>query len=143
MGAATAAVVLSAATCVITGWRPWDFGTDPIDRLPYGLACTLPPVACLAVAVATIAAHRFRSPQDIGGTGMTEASSELPVLSAILQNTLEQVALAVPIYLAAAMLLPERGSGSVAAAAILFVLGRIGFARGYRGGAAKRASGSA
>lgn len=142
-GMAGAAIVVLAAgfSCAATGWRPWGFGTSAADRMLYGAACTLPAIACLAVAIGSVAARRFFSPEDIGGALSKVSTQELRIRAAILQNTLEQTGLAVPAFLAAAMLLPERWLGTVAAASILFVVGRIGFARGYRGGAAKRAFG--
>lgn len=143
MAAATLLVLATGASCVITGWHPQIVGSGASDRLLYGLACTLPVAACLAAAIASVAAYRFFTPDDIGGAGLTPGTAELRVRSAILQNTLEQAALAIPVYLAAAMMLPERLLGMVAAASILFVIGRVGFARGYRGGAAKRAFGFA
>jgi len=149
---AAAAVLIGGAglACGMTGWRPWTFGLGPFDRLAFGLACVLPPVASLAVAIGRVAAHRFFTPADLdasasdaGASEGARATPELRMLSAILQNTLEQVALATPVYLAAAMLLPERWLGLPAAASILFVVGRVSFARGYAAGAAGRAFGFA
>lgn len=143
MAAAGLVTLGAGAACALTGWRPWDFGTGLPDRLLYGFACILPVLACLAVAIGAAAAFRFGSPADIGGAALTEGTPGMRLRAGFLANTHEQVSVAVPVYLAAAMMLPERWLGTVAAASILFVAGRVGFARGYRGGAAKRAFGFA
>ncbi len=120
------------------------FGTGAIDRLLYGVACTLPVAACLAAAIGRRRARRFFTPEDIGGAGLTSGTAGIRIRAAILQNTLEQAALAMPASIYAVMLLPERWLGVTASAAsILFVIGRAAFARGYRSGAAKRAFGFA
>lgn len=141
---AAAAVLLAAvaAACGVTGWRPWR-GSIGEERLLYGLACALPVAVCLAVAIARVASHRFFTPADIAGGGLTAGTDEVRVLNAVLQNTLEQAALAIPTYAAAALFLPDRWLGAVAGASALFVIGRIAFARGYSGGAADRAFGFA
>ena len=141
IAAAVVLVVAVAGFCGATGWRPWSFGTGFEGRIAYGFACALPPLACLAVTIGRVAAHRHAMPEEIGGSGFGEPGPALRILLAVLQNTLEQVALAVPVYLAAALLLPERWLGCVAGASALFVIGRVAFARGYARGAAERAFG--
>jgi len=59
----------------------------------------------------------------------------------MLQNTLEQGALALPVYLFWALDAPPRLVPAVAGAALLFLVGRILFFRGYARGAAGRALG--
>ena len=143
MIAAGVLIVGTALLCGSSGWRPWGFGTDAGGRLGYGFACILPVLACLAVAIGRVASHRFHSPDEIAGAALAPTGPELRLLQSILQNTLEQVALATPVYLAAAALLPERWLGCVAAASALFVVGRVAFTRGYRKGARERAFGFA
>ncbi len=119
------------------GWRPLP------ERDPTGLAlvCLLLVALTLAVSIGRVAAHRLVTPEDIAGSGLTTGTDRVRALNAVVQNTLEQAVLAIPTYLAAAMLLPERRSGMIAAAAVLFVIGRLSFARGYTQGAAGRAFG--
>ena len=142
IAAASVLVVAVAGFCGATGWRPWSFGAGLEGRLAYGFACALPPLACLAVTIGRVAAHRHATPEEIAGSAFVgEPGPALRILLAVLQNTLEQVALAVPVYLAAALLLPEQWLGCVAGASALFVIGRVAFARGYARGAAERAFG--
>jgi hypothetical protein len=58
-----------------------------------------------------------------------------------MQNTLEQAVLAITAYAIWTVVMPHEWLGSIAAAALLFVAGRVLFARGYMGGAPGRALG--
>ncbi len=60
---------------------------------------------------------------------------------AILQNTLEQVVLAVPAHLALASVLPPDRMAVLAALVALFVAGRVAFVIGYLAARAGRAFG--
>ncbi len=62
-------------------------------------------------------------------------------MQAVLQNTLEQGALAVVTYLAWAFIMPPTFLSVVPLAAIAFAAGRVLFIRGYGRGAASRALG--
>ena len=101
------------------------------------------PVACLLVAIARLARHRFFTPEDLDGSGLTQGTETARILQAILQNTLEQVTLALPIYLLWALTLPSTWQAVIPLNALLFVLGRVLFARGYAHGAPARALGFA
>jgi hypothetical protein len=95
----------------------------------------------LFLAVARLAAHRFLSPQDIAGAGLTTATPRARVLAALVQNTLEQTVLAVVTYgVWLALAGPARGL-LVVACAVLFGAGRLLFFLGYEHGAAARAVG--
>ena len=63
------------------------------------------------------------------------------MLRALLQNTLEQAVLAVAVYSAWAAAMPFVWLRAIPVAAVLFIAGRVLFARGYRKGAAGRAMG--
>lgn len=106
-------------------------------------ASWLGPLAALAAAIGVVANLRFFSPADIDGAGLTTESPRLRVPRAILANTLEQAALAVPIYTALAILLPARELLMPLLLSLAFVVGRIAFSLGYAKGAATRSFGFA
>jgi len=60
-----------------------------------------------------------------------------------LQNTLEQSCLAVPVYIATAIVAPATVLSVVPAAAAMFFVGRLLFFAGYANGAPSRAYGFA
>jgi uncharacterized membrane protein YecN with MAPEG domain len=98
---------------------------------------------CLAINIALLARHRFFTPADIDGGGLSDATPEAHLLQSMLQNTLEQTVLALSIHLVWAATMPQRWQAAVPAAAVLFLLGRVLFWRGYAHGAAARAVGFA
>jgi hypothetical protein len=97
----------------------------------------------LFVCIARLAKHRFFTPADIHGSGLTEGTVRARLLQALLQNTLEQTALAAAVYLGAALILPLNRVPAVPAAAVMFVIGRVLFFARYRHGAPARAYGFA
>ena len=101
------------------------------------------PVLILGIAIGRLAKHRFFNADDIDGAGLTVASAEAKLLQALLQNTLEQTALAVPTYLAWALLMPGAWLSTVPMAATFHALGRLLFFFGYEKGAGHRALGFA
>lgn len=110
-------------------------------RLAWALPWTLLPALALMISIMRVANYRFASPQDIDGSGLTNGTPAIQILRAVLQNTLEQALLAVLAYCIWSVTMPLRWLGVVPAAAVLFVTGRIFFARGYERGAAGRATG--
>jgi hypothetical protein len=92
-------------------------------------------------AVGSLANQRFFNAEDIDGRGLTVGSARARVLSAILQNTLEQVVLALSVHVCCSLLLPFAWLPAVPASAMLFALGRALFCRGYARGAPGRALG--
>jgi hypothetical protein len=103
----------------------------------------LVPVLILGIAIGRLAKHRFFNADDIVGAGLTVASAEAKLLQALLQNTLEQTALAVPTYLAWALLMPGAWLSTVPMAATFHALGRLLFFFGYEKGAGHGALGFA
>lgn len=97
----------------------------------------------LAISVGLLARHRFFSPEDIDGGGLSLGTETASVLQATLQNTLEQTVLAVLVHLAWASLMPVSWLAVIPAAVVLFLWGRVLFVRGYRAGAPSRALGFA
>lgn len=126
-------------------WRP-AFLTAPAalaERFAETLRWDALVLLCLVAAIGNLARHRFFTPADINGGGLTSATDTARVLQAVLQNTLEQAVIAVLAHLLWAAATPSGWSAAVPAAVLLFVAGRIGFAAGYRNGAAARAFGFA
>lgn len=119
-------------------------GHDSLEaRFEWLSLALLLPAATLAFAIARLAGHRFFTPQDMDGSALTAGTDRARLLQSLLQNTLEQVALALPVYFAWAMFAPGRLLPTLPAAGCLFLLGRLLFFRGYVHGAAARALGFA
>lgn len=110
-------------------------------RLGFALRCDLLVVIWLVAAVAAVARGRFFSAADIDGAGFGASSARIAVASAVLQNTLEQVVLAVTVHLGLASLLHEREMVLVPLLVGLFCAGRLAFWMGYRHRAEGRALG--
>jgi hypothetical protein len=100
-------------------------------------------VACLAIHIGLLARHRFFSPDDIDGGGLTAGTSKAHLLQSMLQNTLEQSVLALGVHLIWAAVMPRASQAAVPVAAMLFAIGRVLFWRGYAVGAPHRALGFA
>ncbi|MBS9720918.1 MAPEG family protein [Tianweitania sp. BSSL-BM11] len=141
LGMAVAALVTGVALAAAVILSP-DTITPLPDRLKLVLTCDLFVVLWLALAIGTVARLRFFSVQDIAGSAFTEQSQQIRVASAFLQNTLEQVTLAVPVHLALACLVGDYDYIFPTLAA-LFCLGRLLFWIGYKRGARARAFGFA
>jgi len=114
---------------------------EPGARLAWVLKWALLPVLTLMISIMRVANFRFSSPEDIDGSGLTDGTPQARVLRAILQNTLEQVVLAVAAYAIWAAVMPYAWLRVVPVAAVLLVAGRVLFARGYARGAPGRATG--
>jgi len=114
---------------------------EPGARIAWALKWALLPVLTLMISIMRVANHRFSSPEDIDGSGLTDGTPQARVLRAILQNTLEQAVLAVAAYAIWAAVMPYAWLRVVPVAAVLFVAGRVLFARGYARGAPGRATG--
>lgn len=111
-------------------------------RLKVAIMADLVVVAWLAAGIGNVARLRFLSPADITGGGRPDASTAVRDASAILQNTLEQVTLAIPVHIAAAVVI-DRSLTLLVALGIIFTIGRTSFWRGYRRGSQARAFGFA
>ncbi|NBX53672.1 MAG: MAPEG family protein [Betaproteobacteria bacterium] len=115
--------------------------TTFLMRLKLAAWASLAPASTLFLCIARMAKHRLFTPQDIQGSALTEGTERAKLLQSLLQNTLEQTVLTVPVYFAAALLFPPTLLPLVAAAGALFGVGRILFFSGYAGGAPSRATG--
>ena len=100
-------------------------------------------LVCLAVNIGLLARHRFFTPDDIDGGGLTPGTATAHLLQSMLQNTLEQSVLALGVHVIWASVMPLAWQAAVPAAVILFVVGRALFWRGYASGAPGRALGFA
>lgn len=140
-GLAIAILVLAAAIC----WQPaWATPlAQPVQRLIFTLQWDAIPLLCLVVAIASLARHRFLTPADIHGSGLTRGTDRAQVLQAVIQNTLEQAVVAVLAHLVWTAAMPRGWLAAIPAAALLFLAGRILFALGYARGAPARALGFA
>lgn len=114
---------------------------EPGARIAWALKWALLPVLTLMVSIMRVANHRFSTPEDIDGAGLTDGTAQVRVLRAVLQNTLEQAVLAVAAYAIWAAVMPYSWLRLIPIAAMLFVAGRVLFARGYARGAPGRATG--
>lgn len=127
-------------------WAPPPFllppGPFPLT-LANSLRWDLPLLLCLLSFIGILGRHRFLTPEEMDGSGLTQASGTTRILQAVLQNTLEQVILAVGAHSLWAVMMPVHLQGVVPVASILFVLGRILFWQGYKHGAPGRAMGFA
>jgi hypothetical protein len=142
-GVIPAALVSVAGMCVGPILLPMNAlpAEEAGARLAWALPWALLPILMLMISIMRVANHRFASPEDIDGSGLTVGSAHVLVLRAILQNTLEQAVLAAAAYSIWSVSMPLKWLGVIPAAALLFVLGRILFMAGYERGAGERATG--
>jgi hypothetical protein len=120
-----AALVFMTAFFVIV-FRLTDFNLAPagaIDfsfRLTYALKCDVFAALCLLAGIGTIANRRFFSSEAIGGG----PSQSIEIDLRYVQNTLEQLVLAIIAHLALVLVVPANSIRVVAILVILFVIGR-------------------
>jgi len=143
------ALAMALGLTVTMGWLALAVALDaghpaqPLaERLQAALRADLFVVGWLAAAIADVARRRFFSRDDIAGSAAGAASRPVREAAAILQNTAEQVVLAVPVHLALATVM-ARPTVALAALAALFGAGRALFWLGYRRGPGGRALGFA
>lgn len=139
IGAACALAII-----IFGAWlNPFFFqsGLNDFARLSVAIKASLLPAVFLAIAIGRLAKHRFFVPEDIDGNGLSQGSHQAILLQSLLQNTLEQFALAIIAYCAWAIIMPSEWLSVVPLAAIAFALGRVMFFIGYIKGAPSRAIG--
>ena len=141
MGLAMLMAVATFAFSAAYFTRVWGVGTDLASRITLGAWSLVPPAFALFVCIARLAKHRFFTPEDIHGSGLTGGTDKAKLLQALLQNTLEQACLALPVYMATSIVAPAPLLPAVPAAAAMFLVGRLFFFAGYANGAPSRAYG--
>jgi len=125
-----------AATVAIFLWPSLPpVPADTEGRLALWLACSVGITMWLLIAVGRLAGHRFFTPADIDGGGLTEGTAKAKLLQTLIQNTLEQCLLAIPAYGAWLWLAPAGRGGLVVLCTGCFALGRLLFFAGYARGA--------
>ena len=140
-GAAITIVVIVLA--VLAGPMALSPEASEGERLAFAISADAFIALWLGISVGLLARHRFFTPEDIDGGGLSRGSETANVLQSTLQNTLEQSVLAVLVHLAWSILMPVSWISAIPAAVLLFLCGRVLFVRGYRGGAPSRALGFA
>ena len=134
-----------AIAIVVLGtlFNPFGFNElmPPINKLNTAIMWSLIPTIFLAISIGRLAKHRFFTPEDIDGGGLSVGSSRAKLLQSLLQNTFEQTVLATLVYCAWAVVMPVTWLSVIPLAAISFGLGRILFFVGYEKGAPSRAVG--
>ena len=138
---AGAAAAITAICLTFAALHPASDSLTLEARLHFFALGGLGPALALMICIGRLANHRFRTPEDLDGSGLTVGSPRAKVLQALLQNTLEQLALAGLVYLACAMLGSARVASAIPVASALFLLGRVLFFWGYSRGAPGRALG--
>ena len=137
--------LLAAISLIFIGvyYNPYryPFEINLENRLRVAMKSSLPIAIVLAISIGRLAKHRFFTPNDIDGSGMTQASNQARILQSIIQNTLEQSLLAFVTYLIWCLLMPGNCLSVVPMASIAFTIGRILFILGYEYGAPARALG--
>jgi hypothetical protein len=139
-----AALVFMVAFFTIV-FRLTDFGLAPagaIDfafRLTYALKCEVFAALCLLAGIGTIGNRRFFTPEAIGGG----PSESIEIDRRYLQNTLEQLVLAIVAHLALVVIVPADSIRVVGILVMLFVIGRATFWIGYHVSGPARAFGFA
>lgn len=139
MAAALGVTVLVSTTCLYLGAAA---PTTLAERLIATARADVFVLCWLAATIGNVARLRFFSADDIAGSGSGSATPKVDRARALLQNTLEQVALAVPVHVALAVLLAS-SVPLIMALAALFAMGRLLFWIGFASGAQARALGFA
>jgi hypothetical protein len=140
------ALTISIAIIVYGVWAdPLGYGSElSLEQRTKALAAaSLGPAICLLFCIARLAKHRFFTPVDIDGSGLTHGSERARLLQALLQNTLEQTMLTALAYLAWTLAMPSTWLSVVPMASVAFCAGRVLFFVGYEHGASTRSFGFA
>jgi len=140
-------MVISLSIVIIGAWlNPFSYNATltRAEILSITLQWLLLPSVFLVVSIGRLAKHRFFTPEDIdGGGGLSQDTGRAQYLQTLLQNTLEQLVIAIVVYPGWAITMPVHWLSVVPLAAISFAIGRILFFSGYKGGAPSRALGFA
>jgi MAPEG family protein len=140
---AVAATAFSAAFFIVvfrlSAIGPTPRGIDTSWRLAYALKCEVFAALCLLAGVGRIANRRFFTAEAIAGG----AEPSIEIDQRYLQNTMEQLVLAIVAHLALVLVVPDDSIRAVAILVMLFVIGRATFWIGYHVSGPARAFGFA
>ena len=139
-GAGSAAII-TAVGLAVAALHPFGEAITLEVRLHVLALSGLGPALALIVCIGRVANQRFKTPEDLDGSGLTTGSPRATLLQALLQNTLEQLALSGPVYAASTLVGSARVLSMVPVASALFLVGRALFFWGYARGAPGRALG--
>jgi uncharacterized membrane protein YecN with MAPEG domain len=109
----------------------FEFPTEFVERLAFAIQASVFVLLWVLVGVMMVSWGRRNSVADIGGSASGAPSSRIAVQVAFLQNTLEQVVLAVGAYLALATLIGGAWLSLIVVAVGIFAVGRVLFLVGY------------
>ncbi len=132
-------VIVGFNLCTIFNIEPSDFS---IKNKWLTLAFFLLVIPYL-ISIGLLAKHRFFTPADIDGSGLTTGTSKAKILQARLQNTLEQFVLATIVYCGWFAFMPLSSIMTIPLASAAFFIGRLLFFMNYEKGAGSRAFGFA
>jgi len=128
------AMLTAAAAFAFSAAYPapvWAVGSDLVSRAPLAAWSLVTPAFALFACIARLAKHRFFTPEDTHGSALTVGTDKAKLLQALLQNTLEQSCLALPVYIATSIIAPAALLPLIPAAAAMFLVGRLFFFAGY------------
>ncbi len=136
----TAAISILALASALNPLRIRQEITD-IERIFLAVKSVIFPGLFVVISTGRMAKHRFFSPEDIDGGGLSNGTPQAKVLQSLLQNTLEQFAIAFISYLAWSVIMPATWLSAVPVASLFFGVGRVLFFVTYHNGAKSRALG--
>ncbi|TXN39945.1 MAPEG family protein [Methylobacterium sp. WL30] len=143
VGMVLAVIVTAIMLSLAAFWDPEKTLMVPVaERLQTALRADVFVIGWLAAAIANVARLRFFSIEDIAGSSAGSGSQSVRDAVAILQNTAEQVVLAVLTHLVFAAVVGHPTAILMTLAA-MFCVGRTLFWVGYKRGARGRALGFA
>jgi len=114
-------------------------GIDVSTRLEYALKCEVFAAICLLAGVGKVGNRRFFTPEAISG----DPAPSVEIDRRYVQNTTEQLLLALIAHLALVLIVPADSTRVVAILVMLFMIGRATFWIGYHISGPARAFGFA
>ena len=143
VGMALAVIITAVALSVAAFWEPEQTLVVPVaERLQAALREDVFVIGWLAATIANVARLRFTSIEDIAGSSAGSGSQSVRDAVSILQNTAEQVLLAVLTHLVFAAVIGHPAA-MLTTLVTMFCMGRTLFWFGYKRGAGGRALGFA
>jgi hypothetical protein len=113
---------------------------EPVERVTYALRWLTLPTLTLAAGVARVATRRFFSEEAIGGD---DGDHALEIDRRYVQNTAEQLLLAIPVHLIFAYHVRATSFRLIVVASLWFLVARIAFWVGYHRAPSARSFGFA